>query len=413
VKLINQGSLFWAKKIINLHSSSRQKKKHIIWSVLIVAFSVVPLVIAIILTNGMTEGITEKYIDLQSGHIQVFFPEGSTELEKSALRDQILNMSEVYSCELVDEGFGVLYSSGGSYSTALHGVTENFLESEEVFEEFTEIDGSVNLNNPKDIVISSTVADILGLALNDRVAIAAVNNTSGKTFFKPTILEVSGIINSGYRNLDNQLVFFNTTAAATILKDSGNQYFSIKLTTNKINAVYSIVEKINDLVNDSSWVIKTWDMINTILFRNFAETKNILYVVMALIIMIAGVNISSLCIMLIQENYTNIGIMKATGAYSRSIKQAFLLAVMFICLIGALIGVLLGLLIGLNLNVILSAISHTGIAAADFYLISIPIDIQAVQLVMVVLFTCVISYISIFIPLRRLKKISIIKILNS
>ncbi|NQT57982.1 MAG: ABC transporter permease [Bacteroidetes bacterium] len=413
MKLINQGSLFWAKKIINLHSSSRQKKKHIIWSVLIVAFSVVPLVIAIILTNGMTEGITEKYIDLQSGHIQVFFPEGSTELEKSALRDQILNMSEVYSCELVDEGFGVLYSSGGSYSTALHGVTENFLESEEVFEEFTEIDGSVNLNNPKDIVISSTVADILGLALNDRVAIAAVNNTSGKTFFKPTILEVSGIINSGYRNLDNQLVFFNTTAAATILKDSGNQYFSIKLTTNKINAVYSIVEKINDLVNDSSWVIKTWDMINTILFRNFAETKNILYVVMALIIMIAGVNISSLCIMLIQENYTNIGIMKATGAYSRSIKQAFLLAVMFICLIGALIGVLLGLLIGLNLNVILSAISHTGIAAADFYLISIPIDIQAVQLVMVVLFTCVISYISIFIPLRRLKKISIIKILNS
>lgn len=413
MKLINQGSLFWAKNIINLHSSSKQKKKHIIWSVLIVAFSVVPLVISIILTNGMTEGITEKYIDLQSGHIQIIIPEGFSDLAKSDLKETILSISEVYSCDLVDEGFGVLYSSGGSYSTALHGVAENFLESEEVYEEFTEIVGSVNLKNPKNIIISSSIAENLELSLNDRVAIAAVNNSSGNTFFKPTILEVSGIINSGYRNLDNQLVFFNSTVASNLLKDSGRQYFSIKLTTNVLNEVYSTAEKINDLVNDSSISIKTWDMLNRVLFRNFAETKNILYVVMALIIMIAGVNVSSLCIMLIQENYTNIGIMKATGAYSRSIKQAFLIAVMFISFVGSIMGVLLGLIIGLNLNVILTAISHTGIAAADFYLISIPIDIQATQLIMVVLFTCVISYLSILIPLKRLKKISIIKILNS
>jgi lipoprotein-releasing system permease protein len=412
VNIINQGSLFWAKKIINIRSSSKQKKKHIIWSVIIVAFSVVPLVIAIILTNGMTEGITEKYIDLQSGHIQVFIPEGVTELEKSVLKAQILSIPEVSSCEIVNEGFGVLYSSGGSYSTSLQGVSENFLESEEIYEEFTTITGSVNLSNSKNIVISSSIADILELSLNDRMAIAAVNKSSGKIFFKPTILEVSGIVNSGYRSLDNQLVFFNTAAASSILKDSGNLYYSIKLTTNSINTVYNTGEKIYNLVNDSSWTIKTWDMINSSLFRNFAETKNILYVVMALIIIIAGVNVSSLCIMLIQENYTNIGIMKATGAYYRSIKQAFFLAVMFISFIGAIVGVLLGLLIGLNLNLILSAISHTGIAAVDFYLISIPINIQATQLLLVVLFTCMISYLSIFIPLRRLKKISIIKILN-
>jgi lipoprotein-releasing system permease protein len=413
VKIINQGSLFWAKNIINLHSSSKQKKKHIIWSVLIVAFSVVPLVIAIILTNGMTEGITEKYIDLQSGHLQVFIPEDATEFEKSVLKDQILSLPEVFSCDSVNEGFGVLYSSAGSYSTAIKGVTEEFLELEEIKEEFTTISGSLNLSNPKNIVISRSIADNLGLSLNDRMAIAAVNNSSGKIFFKPTILEVSGIVNSGYRSLDNQLVFFNTSAASTILKDSGRQYFYIKLTTNKISEVYFTSEKIYKLVSDSSWTIRTWDVINRILFRNFAETKNILYVVMALIIMIAGVNVSSLCIMLIQENYTNIGIMKATGAYSKSIKQAFLLAVMFISLIGAMLGVLIGLLIGLNLNIILSAISHTGIAAVDFYLISIPIKIQVSQLILVVLFTCVISYISIFIPLGRLKKISIIKILNN
>ncbi|MBL7007296.1 MAG: ABC transporter permease, partial [Spirochaetia bacterium] len=384
MKLINQGSLFWAKKIINLHSLSKQKKKHIIWSVLIVAFSVVPLVIAIILTNGMTEGITEKYIDLQSGHIQVFLPEGTSESDKLLIRDRILTLTDVVSCELVNEGFGVLYSPEGSFSSVFHGVTEDFLESKEVYEEFTEITGSINLSDSRNIVISGAIAEKLGLTLNDRVAIAAVNNSSGNTFFKPTILEVSGIINSGYRNLDNQLIYINSIAANTILEDSGSQYFSVSLTTNNIHVVYAVSEKINKLLNDSSWKIKTWDMLNRMLFRNFAETKNILYVVMALIIMIAGVNVSSLCIMLIQENYTNIGIMKATGAYSRSIIQAFFMAVMFISFIGALLGVFLGLIIGLNLNVILSAISHTGIAAVDFYLISIPITIQATQLIMVI-----------------------------
>ncbi|MCK5156843.1 MAG: ABC transporter permease [Spirochaetales bacterium] len=413
MKLINHGSLFWARKIMNFHSSSKQKKKHIIWSVFIVAFSVVPLIISIILINGMTEGIIEKYIDLQSGHIQVYSPLDITETEKTEFMSNVLKIPEVDSCEFIYEGYGVLYSSKGSYSTILRGITEYFLEDNEIIEEFSAITGSLVISSTRDIVISRTIADNLGLDLFDRLAIAAVSNSSGQTFFKPTLLEVSGIINSGYRNLDKQLVFISSNNASNILKDSGKQYFSIRLNSNKLGDVYDTAEKIHILINDTSWVVKTWDMLNRSLFRNFAETKNILYVVMALIIMISGVNISSLCIMLIQENYINIGIMKAVGAPSRAIRQSFLLAVMSISFLGAFIGVFIGLLIGINLNTILSAISHTGIAAADYYLISIPIHIHIKQLLLVVLFTCIISYLSILIPLRRLKNITTIKILNT
>ncbi len=379
------------------------------------AFSVVPLMLVIILTNGMTEGITRKYINLQTGNVQIrkYQTDENDEVPLALIAEQLSDFKGASSSNIVYEGYGVIYSRSGSYTTMIRGVPQGFLKTPEIEEEIISFQGSLELVNDKSIVISSAIAENLSLNLHDKVAMAVVDYSEETTFFKPVIMEISGIISSGYNTLDNILVFINGSAAESLFKTSGDTYVSVRLSSLKLTDTWEAASEIKELYAGEGISISTWDTINASLFRNFAETKNILYVVMGLIIVIAGVNVSSSCIMLIQENYTSIGIMKALGAFNSDVRRAFLIALMTVSLVGTIAGVAIGLIIGSNLNPILAAISKTGIAAVDFYLIQIPIIIDYRQILLVILFTVIVTFFAVTIPLRRLKNISPLRIITS
>jgi lipoprotein-releasing system permease protein len=410
-----QGSIYWAKKIVSLTSSSRQRKKHMAGTFIIMAFSVVPLMLVIILTNGMTEGITRKYINLQTGNIQIRKYQASEydEVSLPLIAEQLSGFAGAASSNIIYEGYGVIYSKSGSYTTMIRGVPTEFLKTPGIEEEIIEFQGSLALENDKSIVISAAVADKLSLNLHDKIAMAVVDYSESTTFFKPVIMEISGIISSGYNTLDTILVFINGSAAETLFEASGDSYVSVRLSSLKLSDTWEAASAIHEKYAGDGISISTWDTINASLFRNFAETKNILYVVMGLIIAIAGVNVSSSCIMLIQENYASIGIMKALGAFNSDVRRAFLIALMTVSLVGTISGVVIGLIIGSNLNPILAAVSKTGIAAVDFYLIQIPIIIDYRQILLVILFTVTVTFFAVTIPLRRLKNISPLRIITS
>ncbi|MCF7943050.1 MAG: ABC transporter permease [Spirochaetia bacterium] len=410
-----QSSIYWAKKIVSLTSSSKQRKKHMAGTFFIMAFSVVPLILVIILTNGMTEGITRKYINLQTGNIQIrkYKANEYDDVSLPLIAEQLSGFEGAASSSIIYEGYGVIYSKNGSYTTMIRGVPTEFLKIPGIEEEIIEIQGSLALENDKSIVISTAIAEKLSLNLHDKIAMAVVDYSESATFFKPVIMEISGIISSGYNTLDTILVFINGSVAESLFETSGDTYVSVRLSSLKLSDTWETASAINEMYAGDGISISTWDTINASLFRNFAETKNILYVVMGLIIAIAGVNVSSSCIMLIQENYTSIGIMKALGAFNSDVRRAFLIALMTVSLVGTISGVVIGLIIGSNLNPILAAVSKTGIAAVDFYLIQIPIIIDYRQILLVILFTVIVTFFAVTIPLRKLKNISPLRIITS
>ncbi len=404
------GSVFWAKKLLSLTSASRQKKKHMAGTFLVMAFSVIPLIVVILLANGMTEGISRKYIQLQSGHMQVY-AEGETSLDE--IVDQASEFSGITSAAVIREGYGAVYSGKGSYTAMIRGVPDDFLLTSEIAEEIESYEGSLVIAGERDIILGKTVAQTLEVTVGERIALAVVDYSRETTYFKPVIMEVSAVVDSGYTTLNDALIFIHERTAETVFSTSGRSYAALRISSSRLQDAWSTAFKLQELPGWERVTIITWDELNEALFRNFAETKNILYVVMALIVLIAGVNVSSSCIMLIQENYTAIGIMKAVGAYNADIQRAFLFALMTVSMLGTLAGTAIGLLIGVNLNSILSAVSETGIAAVDFYLIRIPIIINASQILAVAAFTAAVAFMAVVFPLRRLKHIQPLKILTS
>ncbi len=364
----------------------------------------------------MTSGITEKYIDLLGGHLQL-----SVSTDVDGIIDIITDSENelgIASLHTLVDGYGVLYTAAGTYSASIRGVDAAYFLDPEIGEEFRMIAGAMTIDDPRALLISEYIADLLGVAVGDRVAVAystqsrqAAPRSSG-AFLRPAIKSVSGIFTTGYSALDEQLAYIDSSVAREMLGEAVVETVVLRLDSDDLAVHRETAASLKLLLGDKVTDLQSWDEQNAALFRNFAETKNILLIIMAVIIVIASVNISSSCIMLIQENYTNIGIMKALGYTSASIRNTFLLALLAVVSCGAALGVGLGLLLGLNLNSILAGIASTGLAATDFYLISIPININFLNIVYILLFTVGVASLAILLPLRRIQSIRAIQIIS-
>jgi lipoprotein-releasing system permease protein len=147
--------------------------------------------------------------------------------------------------------------------------------------------------------------------------------------------------------------------------------------------------------------------------------------IMALIVMVAAVNVSSATSMLVIERQRDIAVLKAAGARPGVTSRIFLWGSFFTGLIGALIGISVGLLIGVNINTFIHGLEKvlnvfTGLFQAGeikildpgYYLEEIPIVVDWSAVFLIGLFTILSSMLASWIPARRAGKTRPIEILR-
>ncbi len=399
--MAGRGSWIWALRILGIGTREKTaRRKHIISAVIVVALSVIPLIIAIFLLNGMTLGITQKYMHLSSFHAQAWTEsEFRDETARNIAQDPI-----VKSVYLVQEAFCLLYSESNSYNTTVKGVENKYLRSSAFTDEVKLIDGNSTFDGHASVILSSTIAHALEVSIGDTIAVVSVSHKKGAARIKPAIFHVSGIIESGYKQLDERLVFIPIEYANRLIADDFSTYIGILVNDAYAEDIHGIRAELSQYLDDYG-ILTTWDQLNRSIYYNFKTSKAILYIIMILIIMVASVNISSTCIIIIQEKYLEIGMLKSMGVGNHIIKRTFLTTSLLIGALGAGIGISLGLLISLQINNILSLLQQRGVAALDFYLIHIPIIIDWKEIGLVGLLTVAISAFSAIIPIRRIKEI--------
>ncbi len=386
-------------RILGIQSpGKRGKRKHIISSVIVIACSVIPLILAIYLANSMTEGITGKYISLSSFHAQVQSYEPLEKVDPDSIIEQVFPIRET---------FCLFYSQNGSYTTNVKGVTEDYILSDRVRDEIMLKSGDLCLFDSADIVITTVIAEALEVIVGDTIAVVTVTQQSGQARIKPSIFHITGIIESGYNDLDGYLSYIDIEQARKIMKDDSNEYFGIFVSSEAAENP----AKIKAALSDQGYVI-TWDELNRSLYNNFKTSKLILYIIMVLIIFIATFNVSSTCIMLIQDKYLDIGLMKSIGVSKRTIEATFFFISILIGAIGSFIGIIIGILLSSQLNNILQGLKSLGFSALDFYLIELPFVMNWNEIILVGLLTTLLSGISSIIPIKRIHRILPIHMLN-
>ena len=251
------------------------------------------------------------------------------------------------------------------------------------------------------LLLGRELALRIGAQVGDIVDIVTASSTLYPLGLMPKRkrFQVTGIFNTGLYEFDNSTALVAIGVAQKLFGLEGRaSYIQVKL--EDIFAAPETGERIKAVLPAAVY-ITTWMELNKSLFSALKLEKNIMFLTITLIVIVAALNIIATLILMVMEKTRDIGILMAMGATPRMDDRIFFLQ-------GALIGVIgtaLGVGLGLGWCALANAFELIKIPV-DIYQISyVPFRMRPLDLALIVGVTLLISFVSTLFPARRAAKI--------
>lgn len=398
---------FWLwKNLVRVRGESAYARTRLLRSMMLVALVMIPLVLALIFMDGMMRGITDKYILLQDGHVQLY--------EREVLSDDPEFFSQIdeniVSGDYVVSGYGIIYSRDTTAEVRVKGVDTRYFNNERRKQLTFTGDPLVKSGNLASVTLSETLSEKLGVSVGDRVAFMVVPDSS-TAVVRPVLATISALYHSGYHELDSSLIFMNRDDAIRYFPKDKNAYTEILV---KRSAVDRLDRIITSLEEHAGREIShaTWDVFNHTVYQNFITSRQVILLVFIMILLVAGVYVASIAQELVQDSMQALALYKTLGARNGELSGAFFFAVMIVTLLGMLIGVFGGVAIGTQLGVVLDWLGRSGISGLQYYLLDFPVVISSKDILFICLSMLAISSITVHITLQRIRRISPLELLQ-
>ena len=336
-----------------------------------IGISIIPLVVVLVVSDGMVKGIAERTVELGTGQAQIIDMEPSSYFEncenefylKEKIKQKIKN-PYFLNAWVQREGEAILVGKNGRRGGVVKAVESDFFTKNIKANSLIKIiEGKPKLENESSIILGEKIAEKLGLSVGDICRLITLKESAkdGKTKPKINTFKVEAIISSGYQELDGLWIFISLKKGITLLSKASS-IDSILLSTKDPFDEFNFSSLLKEIENKilllkeipSTFSIYTWQDLNKALFYSFATTKNLILFIVFLITLVASINISHALIMLVMERRGEIAILKATGAPTIFITLSFLLSGFITSFLGLSIGIPLGILISVNINTILN-----------------------------------------------------------
>ena len=432
------GGRLWRTLGLRTFVSRRGKISSLLFgSIIGIGLSLIPLVVVLEVADGMIEGITRRYLEVGTYHIQVTLS-GNADLDSyRSLAERLSRHSGITRVIPERQGMGLLYTESERGAVTVRAVPPSLYREDPDFRKYFQIlDGSFDLERPKAILVGREIAGRLGVEVGDPVKLLTMVSTSvGRSLPRVSSFVVTGVFSTGYQELDKMWAYIPLQTAERLLPGgSSSTFLGVKVADpfQRIDAQLRALEA--DLPEEAQAL--SWYDLERANYKSFQTTRALLIFVMALIVAVATVNISSSLIMVVIEKTEEIGILKAMGADPREITRTFVFAGLCVGLAGVVLGLSLGLVVALNINSILAGaevfVNWLVFAArrlvspilavqssapvrlfnAEFYLEEIPIRIKVGELIGVSAASLSLSALAAFFPARAAGRIKPLEVLR-
>ena len=283
------------------------------------------------------------------------------------------------------------------------------------------IEGELFGKNINDIVIGYILAQKFGLSVGDKIKIAIpkTDNTIFGNIPRFKTLTISGIFNLGMYEYDSNFVFSHISIARKLLVLDVKNYNLIETFTEFPNNIEIIQDKVDKRILANSFRLYTasWKENNSALINALNVEKNVMFLILTLIIIVASMNIISGLVIFVKEKNKDIGILKTIGISNKSLIKIFLSIGLVIGLIGTITGGIVGVIFSLNIKSIQSFIEnilHTNLFAKEiYYLSNLPSRVDNLEVFYVLIISIVICLIATTFPAYRSMKVDPIKSLKN
>jgi lipoprotein-releasing system permease protein len=311
--------------------ATKRKEKFIslisVISVLGIAIGVMALIVVIAVMSGFDKDLHDKIVGNYS-HITLSGFKAIDNNEYEDISRKVYANSHVRGVSPYVQGQVLVKEGNRFFAVGLKGIDPvNEVKVTKVKEYIAE--GKIDDLGPDGIIIGKELANYLGLGLNSKLNL---NAPSGKQYS----FKVVGIFNSGMYDYDLNLVFTHLKSAQDIFGIPG-QVSAVAIKLDNPDLAASVRQ---DLANrlGFNYSLKTWMEANKNFFAALELEKLTMFIILALIILVASFNIISTLIVMVVEKTKDIGILKALGLSAAGIRRIFTLQGLIIGTLGTLLG---------------------------------------------------------------------------
>jgi len=399
------------KEITTRYLKTRKKDGFLniisIFSFIGISLGVAVLIIVMSVMNGFRTELISKIVGFNA-HVTVKPYENSITLDK--INDNNLRM---ISKELIfsNSGEAIVVSKNYTKGLILRGYNgKDFPKLDVAKKEFI-IGNSSNLfkNN---ISIGKELSFNLNLTIGDRISImspSGIETIIGSLPKQETFI-VSSIFDSGLADFDTSIAFINLeTLEGFFDLDRKNRNLEVYL-NNPANIEESKIQiqKIFD-----SEFIYTWADMNSSLFSALKVERNVMFIILSLIIIVAAFNIISGLTILVKNKTRDIAILKSIGVLNKSITKIFFLVGVIIGTSATLFGIFLGVIFSLYIESLREFLSNTfniSLFPEEIYFLStMPSEINPISIVIISLCSILITIIVSIFPAIKASKLDPVK----
>ncbi|WP_181702787.1 lipoprotein-releasing ABC transporter permease subunit [Chthonobacter albigriseus] len=379
-----------------------------------IMLGVATLIIVMAVMNGFRGQLLEKILGI-NGHIVVqAMDQPLTDYE--AVSARLSNVAGVKLALPFVEGQVLSSGPSGAFGTLVRGVRAEDLNKIKLISDNIRQGSLDEFDAGNGIAIGTRLADSLGVTVGDKVTLISPKGQATALGTTPRVkaYPVKAIFEIGMSEYDSTFVFMP-------VKDA-QLFFTMEGIVSAIDVYLDDPDSVGqarDLVTigaERPVLVTDWRQRNVTFFSALEVERNVMFMILTLIVLVAALNIISGMTMLVKDKGRDIAILRTMGASRGSILRVFLITGASIGVAGTIAGFLLGLVVCLNVEEIrqfVSWLTTTELFSPELYYLSrLPADIEVGETVTVVLMALLLSFLATIYPAWRAARLDPVEALR-
>ena len=379
------------------------------FSLIGIMLGVATLIVVMSVMNGFRTELVDRILGI-NGHLVVYKKNEPYISNYNQIIKKISDINNVIAVTPHLEGQALAKSKSTVSGVIIRGANWSDLAAKKILWKSLSQLTIDNYKNNKDIIVGYRLGQRLNVNVGDFVSLISPNGMETALGILPIkqSFKIGGFFDLGMYEYDNNFIFIPWKKAELFLSTNNIAHgIEIFLKDQKFTSLVSSDVK-KRLGNDL--IVIDWKKRNSAFMSALAVEKNVMFIILSLIILVAAFNIISSMIMLVQTKKSDIALMRTMGASKYVIIRIFVLTGSIIGLLGTFTGTILGIVISSNIEAIrnfLTNILGSELFSAEIYFLSkLPSNININEVIMVIFVSIFLTLLASIFPAWKASRIS-------
>ena len=379
------------------------------FSLIGIMLGVATLIVVMSVMNGFRTELVDRILGI-NGHLVVYKKNEPYISNYNQIINKISDINNVIAVTPHLEGQALAKSKSTVSGVIIRGANWSDLAAKKILWKSLSQLTIDNYKNNKDIIIGYRLGQRLNVNVGDFVSLISPSGMETALGILPIkqSFKIGGFFDLGMYEYDNNFIFIPWKKAELFLSTNNIAHgIEIFLKDQKFTSLVSSDVK-NRLGNEL--IVIDWKKRNSAFMSALAVEKNVMFIILSLIILVAAFNIISSMIMLVQTKKSDIALMRTMGASKYVIIRIFVLTGSIIGLLGTFTGTILGIVISSNIESIrnfLTNILGSELFSAEIYFLSkLPSNININEVIMVIFVSIFLTLLASIFPAWKASRIS-------